>query len=924
MPSAGRFLPLQVSDAFPWDYNDAQRMGLTSGTKLGPYEIVSPLGAGGMGEVYRARDTRLDRTVAVKILPAHLSSNSEAKQRFEREARAISSLNHPNICTLYDVGHQDGIDYLVMEFLEGQTLADRLVKGPLPLEQMLKCGIEICEGLEKAHKTGVVHRDLKPANVMLSKTGAKLMDFGLAKAATVGATLSSSLTMTLSGPSAEQPLTERGTVVGTFQYMSPEQVEGREADARSDIFALGAVFYEMSTGRRAFTGKTQASIVAAILAAEPQPISTLQPMTPPALDRVVATCLAKDPDERFQTVHDLKLQLEWIAEGGSKAGIPAPVAAQRKNRERILWTALALLVAACLGLAAIHFGRTTSERHALHAYIPAPEKTAFAFVSDRTAPLAISPDGTRLVFGATDLDGKQLLWVRALEAATSQPLPGTEGATYPFWSADSRFIGFFAEGKLKKIEAAGGPAQVICDAPDGRGGTWNREDIIVLSPNFNGSLSKVSGAAGTPVPVTELDPSVHENTHRWPQFLPDGRHFVYFTRSLSGEASSTYVGSLEGKEKKLLFRSRANVVYATPGYLLFIRDATLMAQPFDPKDLNVHGDAVPVADGVLENTPYSRAIVSVSDNGVLAYGAMSRAEPSRLRWLDRTGKQVGMVGDAAMYTAPRLSPNGKKLAVTISDFARGTTDIWIYDLGNGGKTRLTFDPSLNTQPVWSPDGSQIVFFSNRKDSFPKLYRKASNGAGSDELLLDMQTQDRPDDWSPDGKFLVYEPNTSVNALWLLPLTGEHKPSVFLSGESGTYPTEARFSPDGKWLAYVEYGSGKRDVYITSFPGKTGKWQVSAAGGRYPRWRGDGKELFFLAKNDTTLMAVDVDLSGSAPRTGTPKELFDLHLVYSPVSPEWGAYDVAADGKRFLVDSMDQTPAPEPINLIVNWDVQLKK
>jgi hypothetical protein len=427
------------------------------------------------------------------------------------------------------------------------------------------------------------------------------------------------------------------------------------------------------------------------------------------------------------------------------------------------------------------------------------------------------------------------------------------------------------------------------------------------------------------VQLTELDPKLHENTHRWPQALPDGRHFLYFARSLQAEASSTYVGSLDTKERKLLFRSFSNVVYAAAGYLLFVRDSTLMAQPFDQQHLSVHGDVIPIDGGVLENLPYSRAIISVSDNGILAYGTSGNmAKPTRLRWLDRAGKPVGIVGDPAIYTAPRLSPDGRRLAVVVGDPLRATTDIWIYDLVGGGKTRLTFDPSINSQPVWSPDGSHIVFYSNRKNSFPQMYQKAANGAGSDELLLDSFSQDRPDDWSPDGKFIVFEPNVSVNALWVLPLSGERKPFVFLSGESGTYPTEARFSPDGKWLAYVEYGSGKREVYITPFPGKNGKWQVSAAGGRYPRWRGDGKELFFLAQNDTTLVAVDVDLSGDIPRIGKPKELFGVHLVYSPMSPEWGAYDVANDGKRFLVDSPDQAPTEEPINMIVNWDVELKK
>jgi len=904
-------------------------MGLRSGTKLGPYEILTPLGAGGMGEVYSARDTRLDRTVAVKILPEHLSSNSEARQRFDREARAISSLNHPNICALYDVGHQDGIDYLVMEFLDGETLAQRLAKGPLPAEQVLKYGIEICAGLEKAHKSGVVHRDLKPGNVMLTKSGTKLMDFGLAKAATEGAPPSTSLALTLSGPSADQPLTARGMVVGTFQYMSTEQIEGKEADARSDIFALGAVLYEMATGKRAFTGKTQASIVAQILASEPQPISMVRPMSPPALDRVVSTCLAKDPDERFQTVHDLKLQLQWIAEGGSKAGVPAPIAARRKRRERILWGALAVLLGACVALVVIHFGQIPAALHMMRAFIPPPEKSTFAFMGDHTGPVMISPDGTRLVFAALGPDGRQMLWLHSLDAASSQALPGTADAAYPFWSPDSRFIGFFAEGKLKTSDAAGGPAQVLCDAPDGRSGSWNRDGTIVFARTFNGPLYKISAAGGAPEQVTELDASQQENSHRWSQFLPDGRHFLFFAKSRQAVDSGAYVGSLDSKERKLLFRNVSNVAYAEPGYLLFVRENTLMAQAFDSKKLSLVGNVVPIAQGVLVNLPYGRAIFSVSDNGILVYGsAPSAAEPSQLRWLDRTGKQISTVGDPGEYANPRLSPDGTRLAVVMRDASRAGTDIWIYDLLHGRKTRLTFDASLNYSPIWSPNGGQIIFSSTRKNGFPQLYRKAANGEGSDELLLTSNTADFPDEYSPDGRFILYEPNPSAAELWLLPMSGDRKSAVFLAGESGGFPGQGTFSRDGKWLAFTEYTGGRRDVFLTSFPGKTGKWQVSVGGGACPRWRGDSKELFFLGADNASIMAVDLDLTNSVPRIGTPKALFPVHLALvtyqNRLGSAWDPFEVSADGKHFLVDTPDQPQTSEPINVIVNWDTALKK
>jgi eukaryotic-like serine/threonine-protein kinase len=581
-------------------------VALASGAKLGPYEIVAPLGAGGMGGVYRARDTRLDRTVAIKILPAHLSSDPEAKQRFEREARAISSLNHPNICTLYDVGHQDGIDYLVMEFLEGQTLADRLMKGPLPLDQVLKYGIEICEGLEKAHKTGVIHRDLKPSNVMLTKTGAKLMDFGLAKATPATAPPSSSLTATISGPSADQPLTARGTLVGTFQYMSPEQLEGQDADARSDIFALGALLYEMATGKRAFTGKTQASIVAAILASEPPPISTLQPMSPPALDQAAKVCLAKDPDERLQTVHDVKLQLKWIADGGAssatQAGIATPAKGTPRIRERALAAALVFaLIALVLGF--VHFRHPVSDAPSVRSSILPPKNASFVN-GVANSGYALSPDGTRLVFSAQSVEGRTTLWMRPLNSLATQELAGTENASFPFWSPDGQWIGFFADGKLKKVPASGGSVQVICDAPLGRGGTWNAQGVIVFTPSTVDPLFRVSANGGTPTPVTQLDASLGETTHRWPDFLPDGVHFLYLGRQFSlAKPSAIYVGSLDSLSHKKIRDGFTEAHYAAPGYLVFGREhGTLFAQRFDLSSLSVVGEAVPIAGDVSAQT----------------------------------------------------------------------------------------------------------------------------------------------------------------------------------------------------------------------------------------------------------------------------------------------------------------------------------
>ncbi len=894
---------------------------LTTGTKLGPYEIIAPAGAGGMGEVYRARDTRLDRTVAIKILPSYLSERPESKQRFEREARAISSLQHPNICTLYDIGSQDGTDYLVMEYLEGETLADRLAKGPLPAEQVLSYGVEIAEGLEKAHRSGVVHRDLKPGNVMLTKSGAKLMDFGLAKT-TVAAPPASGLTATLASPHASQPLTQEGMVVGTFQYMSPEQVEGKEADARSDIFALGAVLYEMATGKRAFPGKSQASVVAAVLASEPKPISTIAPMSPPALDRVVKGCLAKDPEERWQTAHDVKLQLEWIAEGGSQAGIPAPVSARRKLSQNVAWAAAAIFLLAAIGFAVAWMWRAPSPRRPVRVSILAPENSAF-----KPFDLAISPDGSKLAFVANDTAGKSQLWVRPLDSLSAQPLTGTEGASLPFWSADSRSIGFFAEGKLKRVESSGGALQVLADAPIPRGGTWNADGVILFSPSAVDALYRLPATGGTPVPVTALDTKKDESSHRWPCFLPDGRHFVFMVRrggnppplaptSPQGERDhAIYAASLDSKDKVFLVNSPRRPMYALPGYLLFMRGGNLMAQRFDEKRLRLTGEPTPVAEQVAMDS-FFNAAYSVSDNGTLVVHSGGAAASSALNWYDRGGKPDGSLA-TDNFNVIHFSPDGRRLAASIFD-SSGNEDIWLFDLSRGVRTRFTFGPALTDDPVWSPDGNTIVFDSNRTGTYG-IYQKPSNGARKEELLFTDPAIKFPSSWSPDGKYVLFDridpQPKGKTAIWVLPMFGDHKAFPLITTDFND--TYAQFSPDGRWVAYFSNESGKDEVYAVAFPNPAARFQISTSGGSNPQWRGDGKELFYTDP-DNKIMAVDIAARGDSLEIGTPHALWQPRLIAT--SPPYAA---TADGKRFLADEQPLQNTSH-LTVVFNWDADLKK
>ncbi len=750
-------------------------MALTSGTKLGPYEIQSPLGAGGMGEVYRARDTRLDRIVAVKVLASHLSSSPELKQRMEREGRAISSLNHPHICQLYDIGSQNGTDYLVMEFLEGETLAERLRKGAVPLAEVFKIGIAVAEALAVAHRSGIVHRDLKPGNIMLTAGGAKLMDFGLAKplgvqsAGTGSGSAAPSFTAaaTMSGPSPLTPLTTAGSVIGTIQYMSPEQIEGKEADARSDIFAFGAVLYEMVAGKRPFSGKSQISLASSILESEPEPVSDIKPNTPLAFDHVVTTCLQKNPEERYQSAQDVKLELQWIAADKSSPAVaaapPRPTARDRVTRSALM------IFAIVLGIVAGSFLRApVSPEGSIRTVINPPEKTTLNLTGDSAGPPVLSPDGSAIAFSATGADGKAALWVRPMNLLEARMLPSTEGAIFPFWSPDGRSLGFFAGSKLKTIDLNGGSAQVICDASLGRGGAWGPGGVILFSPSPSDPLMRVSINGGTPVPITKIDTALH-TSHRWPFFLPDGKHFLYLALHHDPSKSANnelYYASLDGRENRPLFRSQANAVYAD-GFLLFARGNQLMAQPFDPASGKLSGEPQDLAKGIMNDASTWHMDASASSGGLLVFGSGASGD-LQLVWMNNSGKEISTVADKLEeLQGAVVSPQGDRIALQID---AGENDIWVLDLSRGVRTRLTFGPVANTSPVWSPDGKWIAYASPRTGRF-NLYRKPSDGSGAEELLLTDDQGIDPSDWSHDGKYLIYTRGGPTGQTWALPLQG---------------------------------------------------------------------------------------------------------------------------------------------------------
>jgi eukaryotic-like serine/threonine-protein kinase len=879
-------------------------MALTAGTRLGPYEIQSPLGAGGMGEVYRARDTRLGRDVAIKVLPSHLSSDPDLKARFEREAKAISALSHPHICHLYDIGSQDGIDYLVMELLEGESLADRLRKGPLPLKQALQIAVEIAEALEKAHTNGIVHRDLKPGNVMLTKSGAKLLDFGLAKPAQNLATMASGSMATMS-----KPLTMEGTILGTFQYMAPEQVQGRDADARSDIFALGAVLYEMLTGKRAFAGKSQISVMSAILEKDPEPISTVQPLAPRVLDHVIQRAMAKDPNDRWQTARDLMQELKWSAESAALTTAAIATAPARRSRETLAWLISGALVVILMA-GAIWW--RNSKPSAKTMYFPAP-------LPFPAQDVAVAPNGhTIAVVAYQESMRKNVLWIYELGSQRARSLAGTEDASYPFWSADGQYLAFFADARLKKLEVSGGPVQTICDAPTGRGGTWNRDGVIVFAPAPNTGLYRVSASGGTPTRIAIWDKNRGEDSLRWPVFLPDGKHYLYLAANFTGRqgVNAIFVGALDSNEKRFVVETKANAAYALPGYLLFYRDKTLLAQPFDLKRFALTGEATTILPEIQYLPQVKKAVFAVSDKGLLVAQTGTEAAVSQLLWFDRKGNAVGSVGKPEVYGNVFLAPNGKSVAVDKTDMGSLNTDIWTYELQRESTKRLTFDPALDEVPIWSPDARQIVFASDRQFLFD-LYVKDSDGAHDEKSILhDDGLSDYPSDWSRDGKYILYFRFTD---LWFVTFPAL-KSSLFLKAPSTL--RNGQFSPDGKWVAYASNETGKWEIYVTSFPEARGRWQISSGGGEQPRWRGDGKELFYLSL-DGKMMAAPVT-TGPHFDAGTPLVLFQSTPRQPVLVYDLFVYDVSRDGQRFLINTQVKQAESAPMSVVLNWPAKLDK
>jgi len=813
----------------------------------------------------------------------------------EREARTLSSLAHPHICSLYDVGQQDGVDFLVMEYLEGETLAHRLLKGALPVGQLLQNGIEIADALDRAHRHGIIHRDLKPGNIMLTKDGAKLLDFGLARVEAPGALLNETVTHL---EIKDQKLTEKGVVLGTFQYMAPEQLEGKEADARTDIFALGTVIYEMATGKTAFSGKNRTSLITAILASESPAMMSLQPLTPPALERVVKICLAKDPDTRWQSAQDLKLQLQWIMEGGSQAGLPAPVAARRRSRETIAWAMVAMLTVASVALGIGFLKRAPQPSPALSFVIDPPPGLVFPVMM----VFAVSPDGRQVTYIPSD--GQ--VWVQRLDEFTPRKLPGTDGAQDVFWSPDSRFIGFLGNGKLRRTDLARDRTEILCDI-DKPYSTWNQGGIALAS-GVTAGITGLSIADCKKETVTQLNVAHGEIAHNYPAFLPDGRRFLYAARSQSKEDQTTvhslYMGSLDSTEKHLLLQKASNAEYSS-GYVVFAPEGNLMAQELDLRHMQITGAALPLSEPtVAHNEADSFASFSVSENGVLVYYPEVLVD-SQLRWVDRGGKSEGPPLLLGQYQRMRLSQDGKQVLLERKEPSTHRGDFWRFDLDRKIWTRLTSHSSPGNFGVWSPDLRRLAF-SYQKSGLMHLYLKAADSSAEEELLLSSANWIFPLDWSPDGQFVLYTQSPG-QSLWVVSLA-DRKTSQIASD----VPGPARFAPDGHSVTYVSERSGRAEVYIQRFPGPGPAWQVSSQGGDGPTWSRDGKEIFFLSP-DQKLMSSRVGLD---LHTGAAKALFEVNSGTDETE-----YEVGPDGRFLMLTPTGKASAP--LHVVMNWTAGLK-
>jgi len=905
-------------------------MALTPGTKLGSYEILQSIGAGGMGEVYKATDMRLGRPVAIKVLPSQFSNQEEFKQRFEREAQTIAGLTHPHVCTLYDVGQQGGVSFLVMEYLEGETLAARLERGALPLDEALRVAIQISDALDKAHTLRITHRDLKPGNIMLTNTGAKLMDFGLAKRRAPFEAGSSSKM-----PTGVSDLTEHGSIMGTVQYMAPEQVEGEEADPRTDIFALGVILYEMVTGKKAFSGKSQASLMASILHHNPQPMTTMQALTPPALQRVVEICMAKEPRDRWQTAHDVMLQLRWISEGGSMAGLPQPVAQHRKHREWLAWAVAGFGILAAVGLSWLYFNKAPDEVRVIRFAVFPNTGTQFGPENAGIRPFpAISPNGKLIVFIAQDPNGPVSLWIRSLDSLEAQRLAGTENGSIPFWSPDSRYIAFTADDKLKKIKATGGAVQVLCDLSVGgvvAEGTWGSDGTILFahgagaSGPSNEGILKIPDSGGKPAVVIAPSKERKETVLRAPYFLPDGKHFLYMAQA----PNVTWLGSIDTSDPpKRLLPTDSRAVFAREGYLLFVQQGNLLAQKFDSTKFELSGAAFPVAEGVRANSDNGRAAFSIADNGTLVYrtGA-SRRESFQVSSYDREGRLTILGKQTGDNRIPRLSPDEKHLAVerrpTGGSGCTNCTDIWTIDLVRGTNTRITFgkgDPRLGG---WSADGTRLYYASNPEGGPYAIFSKLASGVGNEELLLKFDHEIAfIADVSKDYLFFTVNETQTGTDIWYLPLTGDDRtPKPFINAPFNQ--GNPHISPDGRWVAYQSNESGRNQIYVQPFPATGQRIPISVDTGTQPRWRSDGKELIFVS-GVSVLMSADIKMTASTLEAGTPKRLFLL--------PDGANNSIhfTRDGQRILAsapaDALNANAAiadTVPLTVVTNWTAALQ-